>query len=74
VHQPRILLLDLSMPGGSSLDAIPELAAGPTDVDLLDAIRLAASGGTYVNPRMRAQLAARAGLVRYAFEHALVEV
>jgi two-component system response regulator NreC len=91
VHQPRVLLLDLSMPGGSSLDAIPELAAGPTavvvltmqsdpsfarqalergargfvlkeaaDVDLLDAIRLAASGGTYVNPRMRAQLAARA--------------
>ena len=27
-HRPRILVLDLNMPGGSSLDTIPEVIAG----------------------------------------------
>jgi two-component system, NarL family, response regulator NreC len=89
-HRPRVLVLDLNMPGGSSLDAIPELAAGATavvvltmqddpsfarqalqtgalgfvlkeaaDDELLEAIRLAATGETYLNPRLGAKLAAQ---------------
>jgi two-component system response regulator NreC len=89
-HRPRVLVLDLNMPGGSSLDAIPEIAAGATavvvltmqddpsfarralqsgangfvlkeaaDDELLLAIRLAADGETYLNPRLGAQLAAQ---------------
>jgi two-component system response regulator NreC len=89
-HRPRVLVLDLNMPGGSSLDAIPEIAAGATavvvltmqddtsfarralqagasgfvlkeaaDDELLQAIRLAADGGIYLNPRVGAQLAAQ---------------
>jgi two-component system response regulator NreC len=89
-HRPRVLVLDLNMPGGSSLDAIPDIAAGPTavvvltmqddpsfarralqagasgfvlkeaaDDELLLAIRLAAEGGTYLNPRLGAKLAAQ---------------
>jgi two-component system response regulator NreC len=89
-HRPRVLVLDLNMPGGSSLDAIPEIAAGATavvvltmqddpsfarralqsgangfvlkeaaDDELLLAIRLAADGETYLNPRLGAKLAAQ---------------
>jgi two-component system response regulator NreC len=89
-HRPRVLVLDLHMPGGSSLEAIPEIAAGTTavvvltmqddpsfarqalqagakgfvlkeaaDDELLLAIRLAADGDTYLNPRLGAQLAAQ---------------
>jgi two-component system, NarL family, response regulator NreC len=89
-HRPRVLVLDLNMPGGSSLDAIPELAAGATavvvltmqddpsfarqalqtgalgfvlkeaaDDELLEAIRLVATGETYLNPRLGAKLAAQ---------------
>jgi two-component system, NarL family, response regulator NreC len=89
-HRPRVLVLDLNMPGGSSLDAIPELASGATaivvltmqddpsfarqalqtgalgfvlkeaaDDELLEAIRLAATGETYLNPRLGAKLAAQ---------------
>jgi two-component system, NarL family, response regulator NreC len=87
-----VLVLDLSMPGGSSLEAIPELreqapmtaivvltmqndpafarqalqsgAAGfvlkeAADDELLEAIRLAADGGTYLNPSLGARLAAQ---------------
>jgi two-component system response regulator NreC len=90
-HRPRVLVLDLNMPGGSSLDAIPELreqapmtaivvltmqndpafarkalqsgAAGfilkeAADDELLEAIRLTAEGGTYLNPSLGARLAA----------------
>src|SRR5215212_5008322 len=89
-HRPVVLVLDLNMPGGSSLTAIPEIAAGNTavvvltmqddpsfarqalqagangfvlkeaaDDELLLAIRLAADGDTYLNPRLGARLAAQ---------------
>ena len=86
-----MLVLDLNMPGGSSLEAIPRLredAPGTSivaltmqddpafarqalrsgalgfvlkeaaDEELLEAIRLAAAGDTYLNPRLGARLAA----------------
>jgi two-component system, NarL family, response regulator NreC len=91
-HRPRVLVLDLNMPGGSGLELIPELreqapatsivvltmqdnpayarealqkgAAGfvlkeAADDELLEAIRLAAEGETYLNPRLGARLAAQ---------------
>jgi two-component system, NarL family, response regulator NreC len=91
-HRPRVLVLDLNMPGGSSLEAIPTireqapmtaivvltmqndpsfarqaLQAGAlgfvlkeaADDELLGAIRLAADGETYLNPRLGARLAAQ---------------
>src|SRR3954451_16439602 len=90
-HRPDVIVLDLNMPGGSSLEAIPTmrdetpmtaivvltmqndpsfarqasqsgaLGAGPkeaADDELLGAIRLAAEGETYLNPRLGARLAA----------------
>ena len=87
-----MLVLDLNMPGGSSLEAIPRLLtqAPATAIvvltmqddpafarqalragalgyvlkeaaaeELLAAIRLAAAGGTYLNPGLAARLAAR---------------
>jgi two-component system, NarL family, response regulator NreC len=90
-HRPDVLVLDLNMPGGSTLDGIPEiraecpqtqivvltmqdepayarraLSAGAlgyvlkeaAEAELVDAIRRAAAGGTYLNPRLGAQLAA----------------
>jgi two-component system, NarL family, response regulator NreC len=91
-HRAGVLILDLNMPGGSSLEAIPEIreeapttaivvltmqndpafarqalqsgAAGfvlkeSADDELLEAIRLAAGGGTYLNPSLGARLAAQ---------------
>jgi two-component system response regulator NreC len=89
-HRPAVLILDLNMPGGSSLEAIPEITAGTTaivvltmqddpsfarqalqagangfvlkeaaDDELLLAVRLAADGDTYLNPRLGARLAAQ---------------
>jgi two-component system response regulator NreC len=91
-HRPAVLVLDLNMPGGSSLEAIPTirkeapstaivvltmqndpsfarqaLQAGAlgfvlkeaADDELLGAIRLAAAGDTYLNPRLGARLAAQ---------------
>jgi two-component system, NarL family, response regulator NreC len=91
-HRPTVLVLDLNMPGGSSLEAIPTmleqaqetaivvltmqnepsfarqaLQAGAlgfvlkeaADDELLGAIRLAAAGETYLNPRLGARLAAQ---------------
>jgi two-component system response regulator NreC len=91
-HRPAVLVLDLNMPGGSSLEAIPTLLeqapataivvltmqnepsfarqalqAGAlgfvlkeaADDELLGAIRLAADGETYLNPRLGARLAAQ---------------
>jgi two-component system response regulator NreC len=91
-HRPRVLVLDLNMPGGSSLETIPvireqapataivvltmqdnpafareALQAGAlgfvlkeaADDELLEAIRLAADGDTYLNPRLGARLAAQ---------------
>jgi two-component system response regulator NreC len=89
-HRPRVLVLDVDMPDGSSLPAIerlrasspqttivvltmhtdPELArdalrAGATgfvlkeaaEAELVDAIRLAAAGRTYLAPELGARLA-----------------
>ena len=89
-HRPAVLVLDLSMPGGSGLDAIAILTASTpetaivvltmqddpafarralqdgalafvlkeaADEELLEAVRAAASGDTYLNPRLGARLA-----------------
>jgi two-component system, NarL family, response regulator NreC len=90
-HRPTVLVLDLNMPGESSLSAMgrlleasPEtrivvltmqddpayareaLRAGAlgyvlkdaADIDLVQAVRLAARGGTYLHPQLGAALAA----------------
>jgi two-component system, NarL family, response regulator NreC len=90
-HHPAVLVLDLNMPGGSSLDAIPEiraespgtqivvltmqnepayarqaLASGvmgyvlkeAADEELVEAVKRAAAGDTYLNPRLGARVAA----------------
>jgi two-component system response regulator NreC len=90
-HHPDVLVLDLNMPGGSSLDAIPELreeapntqivvltmqdqpayarralSAGvlgyvlkeSADAELVEAVRAAAAGDRYLNPRLGARVAA----------------
>jgi two-component system response regulator NreC len=90
-HHPTVLVLDLNMPGGSSLEAIPAiredspgtqiviltmqeepafarqaLSAGAigyvlkeaADEELVEAVRRAARGETYLNPRLGARLAA----------------
>jgi two-component system response regulator NreC len=90
-HHPDVLVLDLNMPGGSSLDGIPEiraecpetqivvltmqdepayarhaLGAGAlgyvlkeaAEAELVEAIRRAAAGDTYLNPRLGARVAA----------------
>ncbi|HEX4033155.1 MAG TPA: response regulator transcription factor [Solirubrobacteraceae bacterium] len=90
-HHPDVLVLDLNMPGGSSLEAIPALrdefpatqvvvltmqqepayareaiAAGAlgyvlkqaADGELVQAVRMAAAGESYLNPRLGARLAA----------------
>jgi two-component system response regulator NreC len=91
-HKPDVLVLDLNMPGGPSLDALPDIAAASpdtrvvvltmqddpeyarralgagasayvlkeaADAELVEAVRSAARGETYLNPRLGAQLAAR---------------
>ncbi|HEU0023493.1 MAG TPA: response regulator transcription factor [Thermoleophilaceae bacterium] len=90
-HKPTVLVLDLNMPGGSSLDAIPNVgdASPGTSVvvltmqedpafarealqagargyvlkqaagtELVQAIRAAATGGTWLNPELGARMAA----------------
>ena len=90
-HKPTVLVLDLNMPGGSSLEAIPkipELSPGTSVVvltmqedpafarealragargyvlkhaagtELVQAIRTAAGGGTWLNPDLGARMAA----------------
>jgi two-component system, NarL family, response regulator NreC len=90
-HHPAVLVLDLNMPGGSSLEAIPRirehnpetqivvltmqqepafarhaLSAGAigyvlkeaADDELVEAVRRAARGESYLNPRLGAKLAA----------------
>jgi two-component system response regulator NreC len=91
-HRPAVLVLDLNMPGGSSLKAIPAiraqtpetqivvltmqdepeyareaLAGGAigyvlkeaADAELVEAVRRAAAGEGYLNPRLGARLAAQ---------------
>ena len=90
-HRPRVLVLDLNLPEGSSLPALPELREQSPDTavvmltmqqdpafareairagalgyvlkqsagsELVDAVRAAAAGETYLNPKLGAQLAA----------------
>ncbi len=90
-HHPHVLVLDLNMPEGSSLDAVPDirnespetqivvltmqdepayarraLGAGAlgyvlkdaADEELVEAVRRAAVGESYLNPRLGARLAA----------------
>jgi two-component system response regulator NreC len=90
-HRPAVAVLDLNMPGGSVLEAIPQLRestpetaivvltmqddpafarqalqAGAlgyvlkeaADEELLEAVRLAVKGDTYLNPRLGARIAA----------------
>ena len=90
-HHPDVLVLDLNMPEGSSLDAVPDiraeypatqivvltmqdepayarqaLAAGAlgyvlkeaADAELVEAVRRAAAGEPYLNPRLGARVAA----------------
>jgi two-component system response regulator NreC len=90
-HRPAVAVLDLNMPGGSILEAIPQLRestpetaivvltmqddpafarqalqAGAlgyvlkeaADEELLEAVRLAVKGDTYLNPRLGARIAA----------------
>ena len=89
-HHPKVLVLDLNMPGGSSLEAIPilrqespdtqivvltmqqepafareALGAGAlgyvlkeaADDELVEAVRRAAVGGNYLNPKLGARIA-----------------
>jgi two-component system, NarL family, response regulator NreC len=90
-HKPTVLILDLNMPGRSSLDAVPDIrAASPqteivvltmqnepafarralqagvrgyvvkeaADAELVQAVRSAAAGDTYLQPTLGARLAA----------------
>jgi two-component system response regulator NreC len=91
-HRPAVLVLDLNMPGGSSIEAIPDiraespetqivvltmqdepeyareaLAGGAlgyvlkegADAELVEAVRRAAVGDGYLNPRLGARVAAQ---------------
>ena len=91
-HRPKVAVLDLNMPGGSSLEAIPALRESTpetaivvltmqddpafarealqggalgfvlkeaADEELLEAVKLAARGENYLNPRLGARLAAQ---------------
>jgi two-component system response regulator NreC len=91
-YRPRVLILDLTMPGESSMAAIPRMrAASPdtqivvltmhndpafarealragaagyvlkeaADTEVVQAVRLAAEGRTYLNPQLGARLAAK---------------
>ena len=87
-HRPDVLVLDLNMPGGASLPAIPQLAAQTAvvvltmqndpafarealqagargyvlkeaaDSELVQAVRAAANGRTYLNPELGGRMAA----------------
>ena len=90
-HHPDVLVIDLNMPGKSSLEALPELrsefpdtqivvltmqnepayarqalSAGvlgyvlkeSADAELIEAVRAAAAGESFLNPRLGARLAA----------------
>ncbi|HTU86367.1 MAG TPA: response regulator transcription factor [Solirubrobacteraceae bacterium] len=90
-HHPHVLVLDLNMPGGSTLEGIPEIRAECPDTqivvltmqdepayarhalsagalgyvlkeaaeaELVEAIRRAAAGDIYLNPRLGARVAA----------------
>jgi two-component system response regulator NreC len=89
-HKPTVLVLDLKMPGGSSLESIPKIVLASPDTavvvltmqddpafarealragargyvlkhaagtELVQAIRTAAGGGTWLNPALGARMA-----------------
>jgi two-component system response regulator NreC len=93
-HKPDVVVLDLNMPGGQSLGAVPEMLASSTqtsvvvltmetdpayareaiqagvlgyvlkeavDEELVNAVRLASAGKTYLQPELGAKLAADTG-------------
>jgi two-component system, NarL family, response regulator NreC len=101
-HKPTVLVLDLNMPGGSSLEAIPgvaEVSPGTAVVvltmqedpafarealqagarayvlkeaagaELLTAVRMAAAGGTYLNPQLGARMAAEPSAAAEVADH-----
>ncbi len=90
-HHPHVLVLDINMPGGSSLDTVPTIRAESpetqivvltmqdeaayarramragvlgyvlkeaADEELVEAVRRAAAGQSYLNPRLGARVAA----------------
>ncbi len=90
-HKPTVIVLDLNMPGGSSVEAIPAMIESSPDTsvvvltmqedsafarealragargyvlkqaaaaELVQAIRAAAAGGTWLNPELGARMAA----------------
>lgn len=90
-HHPNVLVLDINMPGGSSLEAVPAMRAESpdtqiviltmqteaiyarqamragvlgyvlkeaADAELIEAVRRAAAGDVYMNPRLGARVAA----------------
>jgi two-component system, NarL family, response regulator NreC len=70
-HHPRVLVLDLNMPGQSSREAIPGLRAEFPETYIVvltmqqdpayarvEAVRAAAAGERYLNPRLGARIAA----------------
>ena len=90
-HKPDVIVLDLNMPGGSSLEAIPRMSTDSPETavvvltmqddpefarealragsrgyvlkqsagtELVQAIRAAAGGGTWLNPELGARMAA----------------
>ncbi len=104
-HRPDVIVLDINMPDGSAIDAIPAIrAASPrtrivmltvhgdpelasdalkagasafvlkesASAELIQAVRLAASGRTYLNPELGASIAAR-GAVAARSPHDLTE-
>ncbi len=98
-HRPRVLVLDVNLPGGSSIPAIPRIRELAPDTrivvltmhneaglardalrggaigfvlkeaapaELIQAVRLAAEGRTYLNPELGARLAAEPPPSSYA--------
>jgi two-component system response regulator NreC len=92
-HRPDVLVLDLNMPEGSSLEAVPDILAhnpdtqivvltmqdepayarqalgagvlgyllkDAADAELVEAVRRAAAGDRYLNPRLGARVASEA--------------
>ena len=106
-HKPRVLILDLNMPGRSSLEVIPEIkeASPKTEVvvltmqddpafareamqrgvlgyvlkeaaetELVEAVRMASRGQTYLQPQLGARLAAEPATSRDDLSDREVEV
>ena len=106
-HHPAVLVLDLNMPGGSSLEAIPAIREESTETqivvltmqqepafarealsngalgyvlkeaaaeELVEAVRRAATGESYLNPALGARLAAQPTVERDNLSDREIEV